>query len=399
MKKDRKGRGINSLSAGIFLVIAISILLLLSLSVSVASAEGTYFEVDKQITPENILFGSAGDITIKISISVPEKINIDVIFAIDSSGSMRYSDPDGIRIECVKNFIDKMDISSDRAGLVSWDHNVDFSIAPTSNFSEVKKSVEEVNAEGGTNLDAGLSESVNLLRSNPRGNAEPIIIFLTDGMGDYTPAEEPDSALKGAIEGGYRIYTVGLGDKIDEDTLKEIANVTGGRYIHAADAYALTEVFEEIRRDITEISAPKEVILTDVLPDYLTPMNFSVLPDSQRTNDDGTTTLRWKIGDMKLGEVWDVYLDVKCNPSELSMDAYAHDDSKVEFRDHEGLKREKLVPNRKVSISEDISEEKEGGGRLAGEAVKVAGYGGGGLAGGSALTYYLLKRKYFFRAR
>jgi Ca-activated chloride channel family protein len=124
MKKvDKKGIGINSLSAGIFLVIAISILLLLSLSlsllVSVASAEGTYFELDKQISPENITFGPAEDLTVKISISVPEKISIDVIFAIDSSGSMRYSDPEGTRIECVKNFIDEMDISSDRAGLVS----------------------------------------------------------------------------------------------------------------------------------------------------------------------------------------------------------------------------------------------------------------------------------------
>lgn len=92
--------------------------------------------------------------------------------------------------------------------------------------------MKEVNAEGGTNLDVGLSESVNLLRSNPGGNAEPIIIFLTDGMGDYTPAEEPETTLKSAIEGGYRIYTVGLGDKIGEDTLKEIANVTGGGDIY-----------------------------------------------------------------------------------------------------------------------------------------------------------------------
>ncbi len=68
------------------------------------------------------------------------------------------------------------------------------------------------------------------------------MIFLTDGMGDYTPAEEPDSPLKGAIECGYKIYTVGLGDKIDEDTLKEIANVTGGKYLHAADAEVLTEI-------------------------------------------------------------------------------------------------------------------------------------------------------------
>ncbi|MDI6886970.1 MAG: hypothetical protein QMD22_11675, partial [archaeon] len=84
MKKVDK-KGINSLSSGIFLVIAISILLLLSLTVSVASAEGTYFELDKRITPENISFGSTGAITVKISISVPEKISIDVIFAIDSS--------------------------------------------------------------------------------------------------------------------------------------------------------------------------------------------------------------------------------------------------------------------------------------------------------------------------
>lgn len=391
-------RGEGEGGVGISSVMAITILFsLLLICIGVASAVETYLDVDKQISPGSIDFGSTEDITIKINASVPEKINLDVIFAIDSSESMRYNDPGGIRKECVKKFLDEMDITRDRVGLVSWNHNIDFSIAPTSNFSEVRNRVEEVDEEGGTNLDAGLSEAINLLRSNPRANVRQIIIFLTDGMGDYTPAEEPGSPLKYAIEGGYKIYTVGLGTRIDEEALEEIANVTNGKYLYAEDAEVLKEVFEEIRRDITEIRAPKEVVLTDVLPDYLTPLNFSLLPDLKQVNMDGTTTLRWNIGDMNVGEVWSVDIIVRHNLSEMSMEAYAHEDSKVEYRDHEGIKREKLVPNRKVSVRSGKYAEKEGG--LAGEAVKVAGYGGAGLAGGYALTYYFLRRKYFFSPR
>ncbi len=78
----------------------------------------------RQIIPGSILIGSEDNISIKISISVPQKLRTDVVFTIDSSESMKLNDPQGIRITSIENFIEKMDSSNDRAGLVSWDHDI-----------------------------------------------------------------------------------------------------------------------------------------------------------------------------------------------------------------------------------------------------------------------------------
>jgi Ca-activated chloride channel family protein len=109
---------------------------------------------------------------------------IDVVFAIDSSGSMKLNDSGGLRKTAAKSFVDKLHSSRDTAGVVSWDTNIDFTQALSSNFTTVKGQIGNVDLSGGTNLNVGLNSAISLLDSNTRTESSvKVIIFLTDSQG------------------------------------------------------------------------------------------------------------------------------------------------------------------------------------------------------------------------
>jgi len=107
-------------------------------------------------------------------------VPMDVIFALDSSGSMGWNDPSGLRKTAAKSFVDKLNSARDCAGVVSWDDNIDFTQALTNDFTLVKSKIDAVDSSGGTNLDAGLNAAINLLDTGKRANASWVIIFLSD---------------------------------------------------------------------------------------------------------------------------------------------------------------------------------------------------------------------------
>jgi Ca-activated chloride channel family protein len=96
-----------------------------------------------------------------------------------------------------------------------------------------------------------------------------VLVLLTDG-GNNAGAMPPEQAAKLAADAGLRIYTIGVGaaaqrgffglgggnEDLDEDTLKAIAQTTGGAYFRATDADALQEVYARI--DQLEPSAGRE---------------------------------------------------------------------------------------------------------------------------------------------
>ncbi len=114
----------------------------------------------------------------------------------------------------------------------------------------------------GTALGDGLTSSVNRILSGKAKSKS--IILLTDGSnnsGDVPPSTAAEIAKKKGI----RVYTIGVGTngtievqdpygfsstiietKIDEESLRSIANATGGKYFRATDRRMLQEVFEEI---------------------------------------------------------------------------------------------------------------------------------------------------------
>jgi Ca-activated chloride channel family protein len=115
-----------------------------------------------------------------------------------------------------------------------------------------------------TAIGDAIGLTLKLLRQSKRPDAkkgDTVMILLTDGAND-AGAMPPLQAAKLAAAAGLRIYTIGVGAAVqqgifglsagntdlDEETLKNIARITGGEYFRATDASALEKVYGRINR-------------------------------------------------------------------------------------------------------------------------------------------------------
>ena len=195
---------------------------------------------------------------------------IDIVLALDVSGSMLARDfkPDRITAarEVAGSFI--ADRYGDRIGLVVFAGEA-FTQSPlTTDQATLQTLLSRVRSgviEDGTAIGLGLATGINRLRESDAKSK--VIILLTDGVnnsGQITPLTAADIAA----EQGIRVYTIGVGTRgeapypamdmfgnmtfvkqkvdIDEKTLREIAERTGGRYFRATDERALRRIYDEI---------------------------------------------------------------------------------------------------------------------------------------------------------
>lgn len=166
--------------------------------------------------------------------------NIDVMLTLDSSGSMSWNDPGGIRRSGAKQFIDAL-VAGDRAGVVDFDFGARMWSGLSSDFAAVKQAVDRVDSSGGTNIGAGVALANRELVTNGDPDHLKVQILLTDGVGAY------DARLtQEASDAGITIYTIGLGSDVDAALLGAIAAGTGGTYFPVSAADGLPQVFRRI---------------------------------------------------------------------------------------------------------------------------------------------------------
>ena len=280
--------------------------------------------VCKSVEPNKMdICGIPQEIKIKLNVTWPviyEPAPADIVFAIDSSGSMTLKDPEDERIKASKKFVDLMeegDGNRYRAAVVSWDYKVDF-VCPcgegtitcnsaenailTDDLSKVKKCLDKIDSEGKyTDYDPGLSAAIEILKSKGRKDVKRTIIFFTDGGVDRYDRSLAYEAKKNNIQ----IYTIGLDVQAPLDySLKEIADITGGKYYTAPTSGAIGGIFDEIMVEMGKVIGRRSVTgvtVTDTLHNYLTVKEntFSIDPTEGPTqNPDGTTTMKWQITDL-----------------------------------------------------------------------------------------------------
>lgn len=97
-----------------------------------------------------------------------------------------------------------------------------------------------------TAIGDGLVTAVDRLRDAPAKSK--VAVLLSDGVSNIGEAS-PRAAAELARASDVRVYTIGVGtarDGLDEDALREVAEITGGRYFNARDAESLANVYREI---------------------------------------------------------------------------------------------------------------------------------------------------------
>ena len=219
---------------------------------------------------------------------------VDIMLAIDTSGSMRARDfevngqrPD--RLEVIKavisEFIDAR--PDDRIGMVVFGSEA-YTQAPLTLDHEVLSQfldhVEIGMAGDGTAIGDGLATAVKRLKDMP--GKSRVVILLTDGANNAGRID-PLAAAEAAKSLGIRVHTIGVGSEgvvpivqngsvfyiqadIDEKTLRSISDVTGGQYWRATDTKALISVYREIDKlEKTKREEKENTSGHDVFPEVL----------------------------------------------------------------------------------------------------------------------------------
>ena len=195
---------------------------------------------------------------------------IDIVLAIDVSSSMLAEDIKPNRVEAVKevaaHFIQGR--KNDRIGMVIFAGEGYTQCPLTIDYGILIGFLDETKVgliEDGTAIGMGLASAVNRLRSSEAKSK--VIILLTDGRNNRGEID-PVTAAQAAQAFDVRIYTIGAGTHgtalypvddpffgrryiprrvdIDEETLKRIAEMTGGKYFRATDRESLETVYHEI---------------------------------------------------------------------------------------------------------------------------------------------------------
>lgn len=219
---------------------------------------------------------------------------IDIVLALDVSGSMLARDLKPDRLEASKNVA--MDFikgrPGDRIGLVIFSGETFTQVPLTTDHSIILnmfKGIKSGMIKDGTAIGDGLATSVNRLRDSKA--ISKVIILLTDGVNN-AGSVDPLTAAEIAKVFGVRVYTIGAGSygtapypvqtpfgvqlrdvevEIDEALLKQIADQTGGNYYRATSNQRLEEIYKEIdaleksKIDVTEFSRKHEEFLPILL--------------------------------------------------------------------------------------------------------------------------------------
>lgn len=197
---------------------------------------------------------------------------IDIVFVIDSSGSMSWNDNNGLRKEAAKAFVEKLG-EHDRAAVVDFDNYARVYQDFTGDHDSLNKAIMRVDSSGGTNLSAGMRTAIGLFTSSnyTRTDAYKYIIFLTDGDGSYDT-----SYTTQAHDNNIVVYTIGLGSGVKESKLREIATGTGGKYYFASTADALSDIYVDVSFETVDYTTDSN---NDGISDYYTKLlNDGILP-------------------------------------------------------------------------------------------------------------------------
>ena len=222
---------------------------------------------------------------------------VDIILAIDVSSSMKAEDfkPKNrlhVAKQVVADFIRGR--KNDRLGMVVFAAKSFTQCPLTLDYGILLNFLDHVEIgiiEDGTAIGMAIATCVNRLRDSEAKSK--VVILLTDGINNRGEID-PITAAKTAEAMDVKIYTVGAGKRgsalypvddpifgrryvrmpveIDEETLQEIARITGAKYYRATDAQTLSDIYNEIgEMEKTEIKTKEYIRYTELFWFFLLP--------------------------------------------------------------------------------------------------------------------------------
>lgn len=223
---------------------------------------------------------------------------IDIVLTIDTSGSMKALDfeldgKEANRLDVVKSvvsdFVDQR--KYDRMGMIVFGEEAYTQCPLTLDGNTIKQFLDWVEigiAGDGTSIGRALATSVKRLKDEK--TKSKIIILLTDGINNDMDIT-PKMAAEIAKDHNIKVYTIGVGSRgpvpypemtlfgmrkisvrldLDEESLKEIADITGGLYFRATDSEELKKIYSTIDQlEKTEVKVKEYQNFNDLFSGFV----------------------------------------------------------------------------------------------------------------------------------
>jgi len=268
-------------------------------------AAGSRAGVRKYVPPVLFLAGLA---ILLIALARPQmvlslpRVEGTVILAFDVSGSMAAEDLKPSRMDAAKtaaqDFVERLPASV-QIGVVAFSEN-GFAVQPPSyEKDQILAAIKRLTPQRGTSLGNGILASIKTIETDfkqegplqlsvmtpaptdtptpvPEGFHQPaVIVLLTDGENNASP--NPLAAAQASADRGVRIFTIGIGSaagielkvngftvftQLDEELLKQIAQLTGGVYYNAQNEKDLYSIYDNL--DPQLIIKPEKMEVTSV---------------------------------------------------------------------------------------------------------------------------------------
>ena len=234
---------------------------------------------------------------------------VDLRILIDTSGSMKHTDPLNLRVPAVRLLVGLLPQGA-RAGVFAFDQKV-VSLVPPGEVNstwqnKAKLGVGKIHSRGMfTDISAALEESL-VGWDSPDGETRRAILLLTDGKVDVskdpavnaTAREQLLSQTLPKVHGvGASIYSIALSDDVDHDLLRQLSRDTNGWYEQASDAGLLQRLFlrmfdRTVRRDALPLKDNRFIVDASVRELTLVVFRKTNSGSSKIVSPDGSTYSR-----------------------------------------------------------------------------------------------------------
>jgi len=190
---------------------------------------------------------------------------VDVMLALDNSGSMKHNDPQGLVKQAVTEFASHLPAQS-QVGIVRFDQRIEV-IQPLTKVSDpgfaslLAASLKQIDYSGKwTDIPGGIERGIYTLNHDGRPDALHALVFFTDGIVETGNAAKDmerskwlrESLAAEAKQKGIRIFGVGFTEDSDYELIQSVAQTTGGEHYRVLKAADVAGTFREVGKKVVE---------------------------------------------------------------------------------------------------------------------------------------------------
>jgi len=297
-----------------------------------ASAEGT-IQLYQTVDPSQIYVAGMGQSpeTAGVTLVVQgvgatgERFPVDCMLVLDSSATAELAEAKLFALD----FVDRLG-PSDRVGVVSFAGTARIVVPLGASKGEAKTAIGGLAAGDKSALGTALELARRELAQMSRPEATLLIVLLADGQSNVGS----DPRVEGEIAGGtgIRITCIGVGTLVNRSLLEGLAGMTGGVFAPRPSESALQLAIEHAFVGV----AASEVVVEKRIPAGLAWVGSTPSASHVRVEQHGTTTARWALGEVRLGQ--EVRIEIRLRATESGI-LLTDEGSTATYKDFRGMEQ------------------------------------------------------------